>query len=64
MHSKYRNPWAAALFVLLDEAASRGATSDEVMELLDDFDRMRRDVTATRYEVASPFAIPGRTGPY
>jgi hypothetical protein len=32
------------------------------MELLDDFDRMRREVTATRYEVASPFAIPGRIG--
>jgi hypothetical protein len=63
MHSKYRNPWAAALFALLDEAASRGATHEEVMELLEDFDRMRREVTATRYEVASPFAIPGRSSP-
>jgi hypothetical protein len=63
MHSTIRDPWLAALFAALDDLSARNAAFDEQMELFETFDRLKRDVTATAYEVTSPFRAARRTGP-
>jgi hypothetical protein len=63
MYSIDNRPWIAALFAALDEASTRGATHGELMDLFDSFDRLRREVTATGYELTSPFPAPRRGGP-
>jgi hypothetical protein len=42
----------------LDAALSRGATFMELMELLDSYKRLSRELAALEYELTSPYGRP------
>jgi hypothetical protein len=48
----------ASVFDHLDAALSRGATFLELMELLDSYERLSRELAALEYESTSPFGRP------
>jgi hypothetical protein len=60
MRSIYGSERSGAVFDHLDAALSRGATFPELMTLLEDYDRLRRELAVLEYELTSPFPPPRR----
>jgi hypothetical protein len=52
------NARLGTVFDHLDAALGRGATFHELMELLDSYRRLWRELAALEYELTSPFGRP------